>query len=101
MNDLQLLINDQAVAAAEGATFERHNPVTGEVATRAAAASVADANAAGEAAKAAFPEWAALGPSERRARLLKAADLLTERSDEFVKAMIEEAGATAGWAQFN
>ncbi len=101
MNDLQLLINDQAVAAAEGATFERHNPVTGEVATRAAAASVADANAAVEAAKAAFPEWAALGPSERRARLLKAADLLTERSDEFVKAMIEETGATAGWAQFN
>ncbi len=101
MNDLQLLINDQAVAAAKSATFERRNPVTGEVATRAAAASVADANTAVDAAAAAFPEWSALGPGERRMRLLKAADLLAARVDDFVKAMVEETGATAPWAQFN
>ena len=101
MNDLQLLINDQAVAAQQGATFERRNPVTGKVATRAAAATVADANAAVDAAAAAFPAWSALGPGERRLRLLRAADLLAQRVDEFVAAMVEETGATAPWAHFN
>lgn len=101
MNDLQLLINDQAVAASNGATFERHNPMTGAVATRAAAAGVEDAKAAADAAQAAFPGWAALGPGERRMRLLRAADILAERVDEFVAAMMEETGSTAPWAQFN
>ena len=75
MEDVQLLIGGQNRAAADNATFTRLNPVTGEVATRASAASVADARAAADAAAAAFPSWAALGPSERRSRLLKAADV--------------------------
>ena len=74
MEDVQLLIGGQNRAAADNATFTRLNPVTGEVATRASAASVADARAAADAAAAAFPKWAALGPSERRSRLVKAAD---------------------------
>jgi acyl-CoA reductase-like NAD-dependent aldehyde dehydrogenase len=40
----------------------------GEVGTRAATASVADARAAADTAAAAFPKWSAIGPSERRAR---------------------------------
>ena len=61
------MLIDGAEAAEHGATFERRNPVTGEVATRAAAASVADAMRAADAAAAAFPAWSALGP-ERAAR---------------------------------
>jgi acyl-CoA reductase-like NAD-dependent aldehyde dehydrogenase len=65
-----------------------------------AAATLADADAAVEAAQAAFPAWAALGPGERRARLLKAADALDARRDEFL-AMAGETGAKANWYGFN
>jgi acyl-CoA reductase-like NAD-dependent aldehyde dehydrogenase len=82
-------------------TFDRLNPVTGEVATTASAATVADANAAVEAAAAAFPAWSALGPNARRALLNKAADALAARADTFVDAMMGEIGATEGWARFN
>ncbi|WP_298282422.1 aldehyde dehydrogenase family protein [Acidocella sp.] len=59
------------------ATFERRNPLSGEVATTAIAATVADANAA---AQAALPGWAALGPTARRALLSKAADTLAAKA---------------------
>lgn len=83
------------------ATFERYNPVTGEVATIAAAASVDDAIAAVGAAHAAFPAWSALGPTARRSALMKAADALDARAPDFVDAMMGEIGATEGWARFN
>jgi acyl-CoA reductase-like NAD-dependent aldehyde dehydrogenase len=101
MMDINLLIDDRDVAASNGATFERRDPITGEVASRAAAASVADAQAAADAAAAAFPAWSKLGPNARRTVLLKAADLLEGRAAEFVALMASEIGATAGWAQFN
>jgi acyl-CoA reductase-like NAD-dependent aldehyde dehydrogenase len=40
-------------------------------------------------------------PSLRRAKLMKAADLLEGRADDFAAAMAEETGATAAWARFN
>jgi vanillin dehydrogenase len=101
MMDINLLIDDRDVAASTGATFERRDPITGDVASRAAAASVADAQAAADAAAAAFPVWSKLGPNARRSVLLKAADLLEGRAAEFVNLMATEIGATAGWAQFN
>ena len=82
-------------------SFNRLNPVTGEVATTAPAATVADAHAAVEAAAAAFPAWSALGPNARRAALNKAADALAGKADAFVAAMMGEIGATEGWARFN
>jgi len=88
-------------ARESGAHFERVNPVTGAVATRAVAASVADAVAAVDAAQAAFPGWAAQGPNARRALLMKAADALDAKADAFIDAMMEEIGATEGWARFN
>jgi len=101
MLDINLLIDDRDVAASGGATFERRDPITGEVASRAAAATPADARAAADAAAAAFPGWSKLGPNARRAVLLKAADLLEAKAGEFVDLMAAEIGATAGWAQFN
>ena len=86
---------------APGKTFDRLNPVTGDVATTAPAATVADADAAVEAAAAAFPAWSALGPNARRAALNKAADALAAKADAFVDAMKGEIGATEGWARFN
>ncbi|MBL4826210.1 MAG: aldehyde dehydrogenase family protein, partial [Spongiibacteraceae bacterium] len=81
--------------------FTRFNPVTGEVATSASAATVDDANAAAQAAAAALPGWSALGPNARRALLTKAADALDAKANEFIDAMMDEIGATEGWARFN
>ena len=64
--DVQLLIGFKEIPAHGGRTFDRINPVTGERATRASAASVEDARMAAAAAAAAFPAWAGIGPSARR-----------------------------------
>jgi acyl-CoA reductase-like NAD-dependent aldehyde dehydrogenase len=101
METINLLIAGRDVPAAGSATFNRLNPISGEVATRAAAASVADARAAADAAAAAFPKWSAIGPSERRARLSKAADLLESRAAQFAAILTTETGATGGWGHFN
>ncbi|MFM0012910.1 aldehyde dehydrogenase [Paraburkholderia sediminicola] len=101
MQSISMLINGAAVQASNGATFERRNPLDGEVATRAPAATVADALAAADAAAVAFPAWSALGPSERRALLMKAAHALEARSEAFAAVMAAETGASAMWAGFN
>jgi len=101
MEEISLLIAGRDVPAAKSATFNRLNPISGDVATRAAAASVQDARAAADAAAAAFPNWSALGPSERRARLNEAAQLLEARSAQFAAILTTETGATAGWGHFN
>jgi acyl-CoA reductase-like NAD-dependent aldehyde dehydrogenase len=99
--DVPLLFRNQNVPASNGVIFERLSPITGEVVSRAAAATPADAAAAVASAAAAFPKWSATGPGERRARLLAAAAIIEGRVDLFVTAMAEETGATAGWARFN
>jgi len=101
MFDVKLLIGGKDVVAAGSRTFDRANPLGGTVASRAAAAGVADAQAAADAAAAAFPAWSALGPNERRGHLLKAADALAARTGDFIARMAAETGATAGWAGFN
>jgi acyl-CoA reductase-like NAD-dependent aldehyde dehydrogenase len=82
-------------------TFARLNPLTGEVASTAAAMKAADIPAITVRAAAAFPAWAAMGPNARRAILMKAATALEARADAFVDAMMGEIGATKGWALFN
>ncbi len=99
--DISLLINGKNVPAASGATFERANPMTGEVVTRAPAASAADARAAADAAGAAFVTWSKMGPNARRTLLLKAAEALAAKAGAFTESMMAETGATAGWAGFN
>jgi benzaldehyde dehydrogenase (NAD) len=101
MSDLTMLINGLKVTAERGATFERRNPLDGTVATRAAAATAADAVLACEAAAEAFKAWSDTGPSTRRALLLKAADALEAKTPAFIEAVAAETGATAMWAGFN
>src|SRR3984957_874205 len=101
MEEVKLLIAGRAAPATKSATFDRVNPISGEVATRAAAATPADAKAAADAAAAAFPKWSALGPSARRSLLNKAADLLEARSAQFAAILSTETGATGGWGHFN
>lgn len=101
MADLSMLINGLKVTAENNATFERRNPLDGTIATRAPAASPADAVMAVEAAAEAFKTWSETGPNERRALLLKAADKLEAKTPEFVQAVSAETGATGMWAGFN
>src|SRR5258706_212792 len=101
MFETLLMINNRDVQAPGGATFERRNPMDGTVATRAAAGTVTDANAAADAARAAWPAWAALGPTARRALLLRAGDALAARRGDFVSTMAQETGSAGAWAGFN
>jgi benzaldehyde dehydrogenase (NAD) len=89
------------MSESSGTTFQRLNPITGEVASQAPAATVAQAQAAVDAAAAALPAWSALGPNARRAMLNKASVALEAKADAFVAAMQNEIGATEGWARFN
>ena len=101
MFEVGLLVHGRDIASSDGAVYERLNPVTGEPATRAAAASVDDAIAAAASAASAFPRWSAIGPGERRARLSAAATELERRAADFCDAMAEETGATEAWGRFN
>jgi acyl-CoA reductase-like NAD-dependent aldehyde dehydrogenase len=99
--NINFLINGEAASALSGKTFDRLDPVTGELATRAAAASTKDADMAVESAAAAFEKWSLTGPGERRAILMKAADIMESKVGEFTQAVIAETGATGPWAGFN
>ena len=99
--DIGLLIDGDKRDASGAAAYERMDPFTGKLATRAAAASVADANAAVDAAAAAFATWSKTGPGERRALLSRAADVMASKVGEFTRLMMEETGATGPWAGFN
>jgi acyl-CoA reductase-like NAD-dependent aldehyde dehydrogenase len=101
MLETQLLIDNEDQPAGGGRSFDRFDPVTGQVATRAAAASAADAVSAVDSAAKAFPAWSATGPGERRSILLAAADALESRTAQFSAAMLTETGATPAWSGFN
>ncbi|MBY3230862.1 aldehyde dehydrogenase [Rhizobium laguerreae] len=99
--NISLLINGADRAASGGRTYDRIDPFTDKLASRAAAASLDDAAAAVDAASAAFGAWSKTGPGQRRAILMKAADIMDSKVGEFTQLMIEETGATARWAGFN
>ncbi len=101
MNEVALLIDGKSVAAQEGGSFDRIDPMKGSPASKAAAAKSVDVNAAVEAAAKAFPEWAETGPGRRREHLLKSAEMLMAHQNDFIGCMIAETGATEPWARFN
>lgn len=98
---VEFIVDGVATPAVLGKTFERHDPVTGNLATTAAAASVEDVEKMVASAARAFERWSETGPNARRALLLKAADILESRTADFIAAMTEETGSTAPWGGFN
>ena len=99
--DIGFLIDGDSVNAEDGGIFERKDPVTGKVATVAAAASLADVSRVALSSAKAFKTWSETGPGERRKLLLATADLLETKTPEFISLMLEEIGATAPWSGFN
>jgi len=97
----RLLIGGEWTEASGGGTFERTDPFTGDAVTVAAAAGRDDARRAVEAARDAFPGWAATPAGERRTLLNRAADLLMEAAPGVAGVMTEEVGGTFGWGMFN
>ncbi len=96
----KMYIDGKWVDARSGETFEDMNPYTGEVYAHVPAGKREDATRAIEAAQNAFPKWAETPPGKRREIFLKAADIMEEREDDLVKAMMEEVGGTIGISMF-
>lgn len=84
---------DGAYADAQtDATQDIVNPSTGQVVAKAPVSSEADVDAAYTAAERAFGEWGQTTPGERQEALLKFADAIEKRADDFVKLEAENTG---------
>jgi betaine-aldehyde dehydrogenase len=85
-------IGGEWVDPAEGQTEEVINPATGEAIAQAPLSTAADVDKAVAAARAAFDGWANTTPGERSLALLKIADAIEERADEFTTLEVANAG---------
>ncbi|MDF2787508.1 MAG: aldehyde dehydrogenase [Neobacillus sp.] len=87
------LVNGKAVTRTEEKSMEVINPFNGEVVGKANLASQEDAERAIESAHRVFHETMKKMPAYRRADILrKIADLLEERTEEFARILVLEAG---------
>jgi succinate-semialdehyde dehydrogenase len=86
------LINGAWLDAANGGTWELINPATEELIQVLPFGDAEDANAAIEAAAAAFPAWASKTPYERGDILLAAAEWILQRLDDLARITTEESG---------
>ncbi|HWM74384.1 MAG TPA: aldehyde dehydrogenase family protein, partial [Nocardioides sp.] len=85
-------VNGEFVDAAGGETYDVLDPSTGETYAQAALSREEDLDRAYAAAEAAFPTWGRVTPKERSEAMLKIADALEARADEFVKAECKDTG---------
>lgn len=91
-------IDGEWVAATDGETIPIKNPTTRETFTEVPAATEADVNAAYEAAKAAQPEWEAMGRGKRNKLVEAALGELEDRFTEITDLLAREGGSASGKA---
>ncbi|KRA32462.1 MULTISPECIES: aminobutyraldehyde dehydrogenase [unclassified Nocardioides] len=96
MTPLRNLINGELVDAASGATYDVVNPSTGAAYATAPASNAEDVDRAMRAADAAFETWGDTTPRERQEALLRMAQALEDRADEFVRVECENTGKPIG-----
>jgi betaine-aldehyde dehydrogenase len=89
---LQNFIDGEYRDAAAGETFALVNPTTGQEFARAPVSAGEDIDAACKAALRAFESWGNTTPSERSLALIRIADAIEQRADEFVKLESENTG---------
>jgi betaine-aldehyde dehydrogenase len=93
---LRNFINGEFTDAADGATSEVINPSTGQAYATAPLSGAADLDAAYAAASTAFEGWGRSTPSDRQRALLRIADALEARAEEFVGVESENTGKPLG-----
>lgn len=88
-------INGQSIAG-DGPGFAVINPATGETIALAPTSTTSQVELAIQAAKKAQPAWADLPDEERKAYLLKAADVLVTNSEALARLITQEQGKPLG-----
>jgi len=91
---IQHYINGKVVSGTSGRRGDIYNPAIGEVVRQVDFATEGEVDSAVQAAKAAFPEWAAMPPLRRARIMFKLKDLLERNIDSLAEAITEEHGKT-------
>ncbi|MFN2489436.1 MAG: gamma-aminobutyraldehyde dehydrogenase [Actinomycetota bacterium] len=92
MRELQNFIDGQYQSPVDGKAAPLVNPANGREFARAPVSTQADIDVACNAARRAFESWRDVIPSERSRALLRIADAIEERAEEFVKLESENTG---------
>jgi betaine-aldehyde dehydrogenase len=92
VRELRNFVDGEYQSAAEGKTAAVVNPATGTEFARAPVSTRVDVDRACGAARRAFESWRDVIPSERSRALLKIADAIEERAEEFVRLESENTG---------
>jgi aldehyde dehydrogenase (NAD+) len=95
----QFYINGEWVAPLGGSKMGVENPANEEIIAEVALGSVADADRAIAAARAAFLGFTVTPVAERIALLKRVLEIYNKREDDFVEAMSLEMGAPLAWAR--
>ena len=96
MKKLSNFINGKSVDSTSGETTTLINPATAQPFATAPKSNAADVDRAMKSAAAAFEGWRDSTPSERQRALLKIADAIEARADEFVATESENCGKPMG-----
>jgi betaine-aldehyde dehydrogenase len=86
------VIGGELVAARSGETYDVHDPATGEVYAHAPMSGAEDVDAAYAAAATAFETWGETTPRQRSEALLRMADALERRAEEFAAVEVKDTG---------
>src|SRR5215208_467282 len=93
---LKNFVGGEYTDAADGRYYDLVNPATGETFAQAPASGKEDLDRAFEVAQRAFESWRDSTPSERQLALIRIADAIEERAEEFVRAESENTGKPIG-----
>jgi len=96
MEKISNFINGKSVPSASGETTKIVDPATGVAYAEAPKSNKADVDAAMKAAATAFEEWRETTPSERQRALLKIADAIESRAEEFIAIESKNTGKPIG-----
>ncbi len=99
-SEQNLFIGGRWSDASHAAYFDDRDPTTGRLIARIADAAPDDIDRAISAAAVAQPDWEDMSPTDRASVFYRAAELFTERRDDFVQALIAETGSTFGKAMY-
>jgi betaine-aldehyde dehydrogenase len=90
------IIGGEAVTSSSGEMYDITNPATGEVYAQAPMSGPEDVDLAMRAAQQAFETWRDTTPAERQRMMLKIADAIETRAEEFIRVESENTGKPVG-----